>query len=69
MRDVLAFILKHLPAGAEHVPPQKEFTAMSVRELKAAVQAAGLANKAVGFSEKSDFITLLQGHYNGPHAK
>ena len=35
---------------------------MSVKELKAAIRDAGLANKAVGLCEKKEFVTLLTEH-------
>mgnify|MGYP003386073639 CR=1 FL=1 len=69
IRDVLSFIQRTLPPGAEYVPLPKEFCSMNVKELKAAVGQAGLARQCVGFSEKQDFVELLTGHYQGPHAK
>ena len=38
---------------------------MSVKELKAAIRKAGLASKAVGLMEKSEFIKLAQDHRAG----
>jgi len=35
---------------------------MSIKELKAAIQRAGLSHKAAGFCEKSEFVKLLQDH-------
>lgn len=40
---------------------------MSVKELKAAIRNAGLASQAVGFSEKQEFVTLLEAHYAANH--
>ena len=57
IRDVLNFIQQSLPAGAEYVPPPKEFISMSVKELKVAVSQAGLTRQCVGFSEKQDFVS------------
>lgn len=77
LRDVWAFLQQRLPAGPEHVgrmmpPPPKPFAEMSVKELKAAVaEAAGgsLRAQAVGFSEKREFVELLEKHYGGPTVK
>jgi hypothetical protein len=40
-----------------------DWTALSVRELKDAVSFAGLEAKAIGLTEKSEFISLLADHY------
>jgi lysophospholipase II len=69
IRDVLNFLRETLPAGAQYVPPPKEFTTMSVKELKAAVAQANLGRQCVGFSEKAEFVDLLTGHYKAPHVK
>ena len=38
---------------------------MSVRELRAAIERAGLSWMAVGFSEKREFVDLLRRHRGG----
>jgi len=55
----LATILPHDEAFA--IAP-KDPNEMSVKELKAAVAAAGLAAQAVGFSEKREYIDLILAH-------
>jgi hypothetical protein len=43
---------------------------MSVKELKAAVNAVpALKSAVVGFSEKREYVDLLVNHYGGPCAK
>ena len=69
LRDVLVFLSTGLPHGPEHLPAPKPFADMSVRELKGAVRDAGLARRAVGFSEKREFVDLLTEHYKGPHVQ
>lgn len=43
----------------------KNANEMSVKELKAAIKKANLSSKAVGFTEKSEFVRLLQDHRDG----
>ena len=38
----------------------KEFSEMSVKELKIAIRNYGLASQALGFSEKNEFVKLLE---------
>jgi len=56
------FISKHLPHDATLNIPPKDPSTMSVKELKIAVRDRGLASKAVGFTEKSEFVALLKEH-------
>ena len=63
--DVLAFINEILPPVDECYIKLKDPSEMSVKELKAAIVKAGIASKAVGFSEKSEFIELLTSHRAG----
>ena len=37
---------------------------MSIKELKLAIKNAGLVNKAISFSEKYEFVKLLEDHYS-----
>ena len=64
--DVLAFLREVIPPddGACRVKP-KDPADMSVRELKAAIERAGLSRMAVGFSEKREFVDLLRRHRAG----
>lgn len=74
LRDVFNFLNEKLPplsseerkAILKPLPP-KEFKDMSVKELKVAVGKAGLTSKCIGFSEKRDFVELLQQHYGAAH--
>jgi uncharacterized protein len=43
--------------------PGKAPSEMSVKELKAAIQNVGLTSQSHGFSEKSEFVQLLEKHY------
>lgn len=58
-----------LLGGVEYIPPEgvcneptsqrKPIQEMSVKELKAAIKAAGLAGQAVGLAEKNELVSLL----------
>ncbi len=65
LRDALAFLGKVLPPDDTCRVQLKDPSAMSVKELKAAIAKAGLGSKAVGLMEKSDFVKLLQDHRDG----
>lgn len=58
----MAFVRKLLPHDAELVIPAKAPAEMSVKELKAAIVAAGLQSKARGLFEKAEFVKLLDDH-------
>ena len=60
---VKSFLSEKIPFVAELAIKPKDPNDMSVKELKAAIKNAGLADKAVGFSEKQEFISLLKSHY------
>ena len=40
----------------------KDPSEMSVKELKEAIRQAGLGQKALGLTEKSEFVKLLKKH-------
>jgi lysophospholipase-2 len=63
--DVLAFLQKCLPKTDECYMKLKDPSEMSVKELKAAIQKAGIGRKAVGLMEKSEFVELLKNHRAG----
>ena len=63
--DVLAFLKEKLPADDTCRITLKEPSAMSIKELKAVIRKAGLASKAVGFMEKSEFVKLVTDYRNG----
>jgi lysophospholipase II len=65
MAYALAFLQKHIPNDPSLALKPKDPTEMSVKELKAAIQRAGLASKTLGFNEKSEFIELLKAHREG----
>ena len=48
----------------EHDVEPKAPSEMTVKELKAAVVNAGLAQKALGFHEKHEFVELLEEYYS-----
>ena len=63
IKDVMSFLGDKIPHHSDHLVPLRNPAEMSVKELKAAIKEAGLSAQAVGFAEKSEFIQLLQGHY------
>jgi lysophospholipase II len=65
LEDVLTFIRDVLPPNDAYRVVLKDPSAMSVKELKAAIRRAGLSHKAVGFMEKQDFVKLLVQHRSG----
>jgi len=63
--DWMKFCVRVLPPDGHGFKIKlKEPTQMTVKELKEAIRNAGLASKAVGLMEKSEFIKLVQDHRN-----
>lgn len=60
--DASNFLQSIIPHDEAFAIKPKEPSEMSVKELKAAVRNAGLADKAKGFTEKSEFVQLLLEH-------
>lgn len=63
-----AFLLSLLPEDKSLClapPPPKDPHTMSVKELKLAIVQAGIGSKALGFSEKQEFVSLLVRHRAG----
>jgi hypothetical protein len=54
------FISKCLIDDPSLALKQKEFSEMSVKELKIAIRNYGLGSQALGFSEKNEFVKLLE---------
>ena len=74
LRDLFKFLNTKLPHLDESEvnsiltpQPPKEFVTMSVKELKIAVSKANLTSSCIGFSEKREFIELLESHYKAKH--
>jgi len=65
LSDAMAFVKKQLPFDESVKITLKDPSTMSVKELKAVIRKAGLINKAVGFTEKSEFIKLVVDHRDG----
>ncbi len=63
LRDVTSFLSTVLPLRPELSLAPRAPAEMTVKELKAAVRAAGLTSEAVGFTEKAEFVALLTEHY------
>lgn len=63
--DILQFLKSILPQDSSHKIKLKEATEMSVKELKTAIRKVGLNSKTLGFTEKSEFVRLLQDHRSG----
>lgn len=57
------FFAKHLSHNPEFVVKPCHPRFLSVKELREAIRTNGLSNKAVGFTEKSDFVNLLESFY------
>jgi hypothetical protein len=64
-RDLLGFFQTILPDDPSFRIKLKSPSEMSVKELKAAIQKAGLQQKAVGLMEKHEFVKLVQDHRDG----
>ena len=56
------FISKCLVDDPSLALKAKEFSEMSVKELKIAIRNYGLGSQAMGFSEKQEFVKLLEEH-------
>ena len=65
INDVIVFLQEVLPVDPSFVIQPKSPAEMSVKELKAAIKAAGLTQRAIGFTEKSEFVSLLQNYRAG----
>lgn len=63
LREAQQFIGQCLPHSEEFVIKPKPPREMSVKELKVAIRHHGLGQQAVGFTEKDEFIRLLEEHY------
>lgn len=63
LETVQAFILKTIPHDSAFIVKPKAPIDMSVKELKTAVVRLGLHSQAIGFSEKCEFVALLEKHY------
>lgn len=63
--EMESFLQKVLPPDESCRIQVKDPKDMSVKELKAAIKKAGLSNKAIGFTEKREFIELIQNHRDG----
>ena len=63
VQAVLEFLREQIPIDENFVIKPKTPAEMSVKELKVAVRNAGLAAQAVVFSEKREFVELLERHY------
>ena len=65
LRDMMGFLQKVLPPDDTCKIRLKDPAEMSIKELKAAIRKAGIQSKALGFTEKREFIQLLNDHRNG----
>jgi lysophospholipase-2 len=60
--DASAFIRRVLPDDPAFVVKAKDPSEMSVKELKKAIQKAGLSSQCTGFTEKHEFVSALKAH-------
>ena len=58
--NLMSTITSMLPTAIESVKAPSD---MSVKELIAAIRAADMSSKAVGLSEKSELVALLDSHH------
>lgn len=65
LNDAISFLKEVLPADDSVKVTLKDPKSMSVKELRAAIRKAGIANKAVGLMEKSEFVNLVQDYRDG----
>jgi lysophospholipase II len=65
INDALKFLQQILPPNDTCRIQLPDPTQMSIKELKAEIQAAGLSHKVIGLVEKSEFIALVQKHRDG----
>lgn len=65
LKDVTQFLKTILPADDACKIQLKDPATMSIKELKAAIRKAGIQSQALGFTEKREFIDLLNNHRNG----
>lgn len=63
-RDFLTRILPEDKENADLRVKVKHPKELSIKELKEMIKTANLQSKAVGFSEKSEFISLVVDYYN-----
>lgn len=63
VHDAEIFIKKILPYDISYIVKAKDPKDMSVKELLKAIKSNGLASKAIGLSEKSEYIKLLEDYY------
>ena len=61
---IKSFIETVVPYDESFTVKLKAPSEMSIKELKLAIKNAGLVNKAVGFSEKYEFVKLLEDYYS-----
>jgi lysophospholipase-2 len=62
LKDALDFFQQILPPDNSIHVKVKDPSEMSVKELKEAIRQAGLGHKALGLTEKSEFVQLLKKH-------
>lgn len=65
LRDMMGFLQKILPPDDTCKIRLKDPADMSIKELKAAIRKAGILSQALGFTEKREFIQLLNDHRSG----
>lgn len=63
LRAASEFFNRHLPHDTEYVVKPRHPKTLSIKELREAIRSLGLTSKAVGFTEKSEFIALVESYY------
>lgn len=65
MKRAVAFLSEVLPQDDSFLLQPKAPSEMSVKELKAAIRTANIGSKALGLSEKHEFVKLLEDYRAG----
>jgi hypothetical protein len=60
LTHIKAFIQSTIPDDPAYLLKPKDPSEMSVKELREAIKKRGLGHKAVGLTEKSEFVQLLK---------
>ena len=57
-----SFLSSIIPHEERFIVKPKDPSEMSVKELKSAIRDLGISSRAIGFSEKYEFVNLIREH-------
>lgn len=63
-QDAQDFLAVRLPHDEAFIIKPKPPSEMSVKELKLSIRQYGLGSQAIGFTEKYEFVKLLEDYHN-----